>query len=159
MDILGVIPARYASTRFPGKPLVDIAGKSMIQRVVEKCLASKVFRKVVVATDDERIYDHVEALGYNVVRTSADHLSGTERCHEALKMDEGSYDFLINVQGDEPFIAPEQIQQLASVLDRKSRRSAEIVRSRRNKIKDFNRFDEKRNRRLSLHSIKASPLV
>ena len=120
MDILGVIPARYASTRFPGKPLVDIAGKSMIQRVVEKCLASKVFKKVVVATDDERIYDHVEALGYNVVRTSADHLSGTERCHEALKMDEGSYDFLINVQGDEPFIAPEQIQQLASVLDRKS---------------------------------------
>lgn len=120
MDILGVIPARYASTRFPGKPLIDIEGKSMIQRVVEKCLASKVFKKVVVATDDERIFDHVESLGYHVVRTSAHHRSGTERCHEALKMDAGGYDFLINIQGDEPFIAPEQIQLLASILDRKT---------------------------------------
>ena len=120
MDILGVIPARYASTRYPGKPLIDIAGKSMIQRVVEKALASKVFKKVVVATDDERIYQHVEELGYNVVRTRADHVSGTERCHEALQQDASGYDFLINIQGDEPFIAPEQIQLLASVLDRKT---------------------------------------
>ncbi len=120
MDIIGVIPARYASTRFPGKPLIDIAGKSMIQRVVEKALASKVFKKVVVATDDERIYDHVASLGFTVVRTSATHLSGTERCYEALRLDDSSYDFLINIQGDEPFIAPEQIQLLASMLDRKT---------------------------------------
>jgi len=106
MDIIGIIPARYASTRFPGKPLVDIAGKTMIQRVVEQCKKSKALKKVIVATDDERIFDHVTSLGHEVYRTSADHKNGTERCHEALKLVNGSYDFVINIQGDEPFIDP-----------------------------------------------------
>jgi 3-deoxy-manno-octulosonate cytidylyltransferase (CMP-KDO synthetase) len=115
--------------------LIDINGKSMIQRVVEKCVESQVFKKVIVATDDERIYDHVEALGYNVVLTSADHKSGTERCHEALKMDAGGYDFLINVQGDEPFISPDQIQLLASILNRNTEIATLIKRI--DKIEDL----------------------
>ncbi|WMN11700.1 3-deoxy-manno-octulosonate cytidylyltransferase [Marivirga salinae] len=120
MDIIGIIPARYASTRFPGKPLVDIAGKSMIQRVIEQCKKSKVLKKVIVATDDERIFDHVKSLGYEVYMTSPDHKNGTERCHEALKLIGGSYDFVINIQGDEPFIDPQQIDLLGSIINRKT---------------------------------------
>lgn len=120
MDIIGIIPARYASTRFPGKPLIDIAGKTMIQRVVEQCKKSRVLKKVIVATDDERIFDHVKGLGHEVYRTSAEHKNGTERCHEALKLVRESYDFVINIQGDEPFINPQQIELLASVLNRKA---------------------------------------
>ncbi|WKV10685.1 3-deoxy-manno-octulosonate cytidylyltransferase [Marivirga harenae] len=120
MDIIGIIPARYASTRFPGKPLVDIAGKTMIQRVVEQCKKSKALKKVIVATDDKRIFDHVEKLGHEVYMTSPDHKNGTERCHEALKLVSGNYDFAINIQGDEPFIDPQQIELLASILNRKT---------------------------------------
>jgi 3-deoxy-manno-octulosonate cytidylyltransferase (CMP-KDO synthetase) len=120
MDIIGIIPARYASTRFPGKPLVDIAGKTMIQRVIEQCNKSTVLKKVIVATDDKRIFDHVKGLGHEVYMTSPDHKNGTERCHEALKLDVGSYDFVVNIQGDEPFIDPQQIELLVSVLDRKT---------------------------------------
>ncbi|WMN06183.1 3-deoxy-manno-octulosonate cytidylyltransferase [Marivirga arenosa] len=120
MDIIGIIPARYASTRFPGKPLADIGGKTMIQRVIEQCKKSEVLKKVIVATDDERIFNHVKELGHDVYMTSADHKNGTERCHEALKLEGGSYDFVINIQGDEPFIEPEQIKLLASILDRKT---------------------------------------
>lgn len=120
MDIIGIIPARYASTRFPGKPLVDIAGKTMIQRVVEQCKKSGSLKKVIVATDDDRIFDHVKGLGHEVYMTSPDHKNGTERCHEALQLDGGNYDFVINIQGDEPFIDPDQIALLASVLDRKT---------------------------------------
>lgn len=120
MDIIGIIPARYGSSRFPGKPLVDIAGKTMIQRVVEQCKASGTLKKVIVATDDQRIFDHVKSLGHQVYMTSPDHKSGTERCHEALKLDGGNYDFVINIQGDEPFIDPEQIKLLASIFDRKT---------------------------------------
>lgn len=114
MKILIVIPARYASTRFPGKPLVDIGGKSMIRRVYEQ--ARKTSHEVVVATDDERIKTHVEEFG-NVMMTSPHHASGTDRCHEAAK----NYpsDYIINLQGDEPFIDPSQINLLASVLDGK----------------------------------------
>lgn len=120
MDIIGIIPARYASTRFPGKPLVDIAGKTMIQRVVEQCKKSKALTKVIVATDDQRIYDHIKRLGHEVYMTKPEHKNGTERCHEALQLDGGNYDYVINIQGDEPFIDPEQIDLLASILDRKT---------------------------------------
>lgn len=120
MDIIGIIPARYASTRFPGKPLIDIAGKTMIQRVVEQCKKSKVLKKVIVATDDERIFNHVKELGHEVYMTSPDHKNGTERCHEALKLVKGSFDFVINIQGDEPFIDPQQIDLLAGILNRKT---------------------------------------
>jgi 3-deoxy-manno-octulosonate cytidylyltransferase (CMP-KDO synthetase) len=120
MDIIGIIPARYASTRFPGKPLIDIGGKSMIQRVVEQCKKSKNLKKVIVATDDSRIFEHVTALGHDVFMTKSEHKNGTERCHEALILDGGSYDFVMNIQGDEPFIDPQQIDLLASILNRKT---------------------------------------
>ncbi len=114
--IVGIIPARYASTRFPGKPLIDIRGKSMIQRVYEQASKSSSLDKVVVATDDERIKEHVLAFGGYVVMTTEDHPSGTDRCWDALQQVEGKYDYVINIQGDEPFIDPSQIDTLAAVL-------------------------------------------
>lgn len=120
MDIIGIIPARFASTRFPGKPLIDIGGKTMIQRVIEQCKSSKVLKKVIAATDDQRILEHVQSLGHEIYMTDESHRTGTERCFEALKLEGGSYDFVINIQGDEPFIDPKQIELLASLLDRKT---------------------------------------
>jgi 3-deoxy-manno-octulosonate cytidylyltransferase (CMP-KDO synthetase) len=117
MRILGVIPARYASTRFPAKPLADIAGKSMIQRVYTQASLSEKINKVVVATDDQRIFDHVASFNGSVCMTSPDHASGTDRCYEALKLQAEKYDYVINIQGDEPFISPKQIDLLAELLD------------------------------------------
>jgi 3-deoxy-manno-octulosonate cytidylyltransferase (CMP-KDO synthetase) len=117
MRILGVIPARYASTRFPAKPLVDIAGKSMIERVYHQVKKSKAISDVIVATDDQRIFDHVLSFSGLVCMTSVDHQSGTDRCFEALSLQFKEYDYVINVQGDEPFIAPQQIDLLASLLN------------------------------------------
>jgi len=105
-----IIPARYSSTRFPGKPLVDIGGKTMIQRVYEQ--ASKVLADVYVATDDQRIFDTVLAFGGKAIMTSDQHKSGTDRCYEAFTKLEEWFDVVINVQGDEPFIQPEQIIEL-----------------------------------------------
>lgn len=113
--MLIVIPARFASTRFPGKPLVDIQGKSMIQRVYEQARACKRAGKVIVATDDERIFQHVQAFGGLVEMTKATHPSGTDRCAEVAKRHPEAT-FVINVQGDEPFIHPEQIDFLAETL-------------------------------------------
>src|SRR4051812_42213251 len=104
MKIIGIIPARYASTRFPGKPLVDIAGKSMIQRVYEQAKKSVHLAAVVVATDDARIEQHVKAFGGEVVMTGDQHQSGTDRCFEAMKIFAAPADVIINIQGDEPFI-------------------------------------------------------
>jgi 3-deoxy-manno-octulosonate cytidylyltransferase (CMP-KDO synthetase) len=120
MKILGIIPSRYASTRFPAKSLVDIAGKSMVQRVVEQVLKSTLITDVVVATDDQRIFDHVKEFGGNVCMTASDHQSGTDRCQEALQGQRDVYDYVINIQGDEPFIQPSQIDQLAQLLDGKT---------------------------------------
>ncbi len=114
--IVALIPARYASTRFPGKPLADIQGKSMIQRVYEQASRSKLVDEVVVATDDARIAEHVVSFGGKVVITRADHPSGTDRCYEALTLLDTPYQYVINIQGDEPFIDPEQIDELAAVL-------------------------------------------
>jgi 3-deoxy-manno-octulosonate cytidylyltransferase (CMP-KDO synthetase) len=114
--ILGVIPARYASSRFPGKALASIAGTSMIERVYQQAIQSKLISKTVVATDDKRIEDHVKSFGGEVVMTSVDHPSGTDRCFEALQKTAGDFDFVINVQGDEPFIDPVQIDELAEML-------------------------------------------
>lgn len=119
-SILGIIPARYASTRFPGKPLIDILGKSMIQRVYEQAKKSSSLTEVIVATDDERIYKHVESFGGKAAYTKVDHPSGTDRCYEALLNSQGNYDYVINIQGDEPFIDPSQIDTLASVCDGKT---------------------------------------
>jgi 3-deoxy-manno-octulosonate cytidylyltransferase (CMP-KDO synthetase) len=120
MSILGIIPARYASTRFPAKPLAVMAGKSMIRRVYEQAKKSKSLSKVVVATDHEEILNHVIAFGGEVCMTSAQHASGTDRCYEVLSKENSSFDYVINIQGDEPFIAPEQIDLLASLLDGKT---------------------------------------
>ena len=120
MNILGIIPARYASSRFPGKPLVDINGRSMILRVYDQALLSGVFREVIVATDDERIFNHVAEAGYQALMTSAAHRSGTDRCLEAAEIREQmlgkNFDHIINIQGDEPFIHPDQIRKVAAIL-------------------------------------------
>ncbi len=114
--ITGIIPARYASTRFPGKPLIDIQGKSMLQRVYEQAAKSKLLSYLVVATDDERIAEHVKKFGGNVVITSAHHPSGTDRCWDALQQLNNNFTYVINIQGDEPFIEPDQIDELAAIL-------------------------------------------
>lgn len=116
MKILGIIPARYASTRFPGKPLTIINGKSMIQRVYEQSMKSKLLSDVVVATDDQRIYDAVNAFGGKVMMTSTEHNSGTDRCCEIVEKINDKYDAVVNIQGDEPFINPEQINQIAELI-------------------------------------------
>jgi 3-deoxy-manno-octulosonate cytidylyltransferase (CMP-KDO synthetase) len=116
MGIIGIIPARYASTRFPAKPLVEIEGKSMIQRVYEQAKKSKYLSKVVVATDHPLIYEHVQTFG-EACMTREDHASGTDRCFEALKKQQERFDYVVNIQGDEPFIHPAQIDLLADTLD------------------------------------------
>lgn len=108
MKTLGIIPARYASTRFPGKPLIDIEGKSMIQRVYEQASKANLVDEVIVATDDERIFDHVKGFRGLVEMTDIKHRSGTDRCAEVAKRHQ-EFDFVINIQGDEPFIDPAQI--------------------------------------------------
>jgi 3-deoxy-manno-octulosonate cytidylyltransferase (CMP-KDO synthetase) len=113
--VLGIIPARFSSTRFPGKPLVMIQGKSMIQRVYEQAIGSEQLALAVVATDDQRIFDHVVAFGGKVVMTSTDHVSGTDRCAEVARL-YPEMSFVLNIQGDEPFIMPEQIDLLAKTL-------------------------------------------
>ena len=118
--ILGVIPARYPSSRFPGKPLVQILGKSMIQRVYEQAKKSDKLADVVVATDDQRIADHVHSFGGQAVMTLAEHPSGTDRCFEVLQKAGKAYEYIINIQGDEPFIDPSQIDLLAAVCDGKT---------------------------------------
>ncbi|TAE30201.1 MAG: 3-deoxy-manno-octulosonate cytidylyltransferase [Cytophagales bacterium] len=117
MKILGIIPARYASTRFPAKALADINGKSMVQRVYEQAQKADSLSRVVVATDDEQIYNHVTNFGGEVVMTGTHHQSGTDRCQEALVASGESFDYVVNIQGDEPFIQPRQIDLLTSVLD------------------------------------------
>lgn len=117
LRILGIIPARYASSRLPGKPLVDIAGRSMVMRVWDQARQARSLSDVVVATDDERILDHVHSLGGQAVMTSPDHPSGTDRCHEALlKMGVDRFNAVVNIQGDEPFIVPDQIDELCAAL-------------------------------------------
>jgi 3-deoxy-manno-octulosonate cytidylyltransferase (CMP-KDO synthetase) len=125
--IIGIIPARYASTRLPGKPLIDIAGKSMIQRVYEQASKSKSLSKVVVATDDVRIFDHVVAFGGEAVMTKEEHPSGTDRCWEALQKVGSEHQYVINIQGDEPFIDPQQIDSLAEILDGETELATQII--------------------------------
>lgn len=126
MKFVGIIPARYSSSRFPGKPLADMAGKTMIQRVYEQ--VKLVLDDVWVATDDVRILDAVEAFGGKAVMTSADHRSGTDRCKEAYEKIEKTFDVVINVQGDEPFIQPRQIEELKSCFNSKDVELATLVK-------------------------------
>jgi 3-deoxy-manno-octulosonate cytidylyltransferase (CMP-KDO synthetase) len=128
LKILGIIPARYGSTRFPGKPLVEIKGKSMIQRVVEQASAAQALCDVVVATDDERIVEHVENFGGKVVLTSADHPSGTDRCWEAYTKWGGQADAVLNIQGDEPFVHPSQIDTLCALIAKPGAQVATLIK-------------------------------
>lgn len=134
MKYFGIIPARYASTRFPGKPLAEIGAKTVIRRVYEQ--ACKVLDPVVVATDDDRIYDAVEAFGGKVMMTRADHKCGTDRCLEAYlgittpswREQNDTDTVVINIQGDEPFIQPEQIETLMRCFDKEDTQIATLVR-------------------------------
>ena len=126
LKFIVVIPARYASTRFPAKPLALLGGKPVIQRVYEQ--VSGVVENVVVATDDERIYSAVEAFGGRVVMTSTNHKSGTDRCWEAYQKQGEEYDVVINVQGDEPFIAHSQLRAIMACFDDETTDIATLVK-------------------------------
>lgn len=129
-DFLGIIPARYQSTRFPGKPLADITGKPMIQWVYER--ATSILEHVIIATDDVRIKDTVDNFGGEVVMTSNTHRSGTGRCAEALQLislkAEKSYSAVINIQGDEPFIKAEQIKSIIDCFEDKETQIATLIK-------------------------------
>ncbi len=128
MKVLGIIPSRYGSSRFPGKPLIDLKGKSMIQRVYEQAKKCSAFTSVVVATDDERIYNHVIEFGGKVIMTSSYHQSGTERCGEVIE-EWNDFDIVVNIQGDEPLIRPEQLTDLIAVFEDESVEIATIVKA------------------------------
>lgn len=129
MNVLGIIPARYASTRLEGKPLVDICGKPMIQRVYEQ--AKKALDHVLIATDEKRIEEVVKEFGGNVVMTSSEHTTGTNRCLEAFEIfkeqSEIQFDVVLNIQGDEPLLAPSQIKALISCFDTADTEMATLV--------------------------------
>ncbi len=126
MKFIAIIPARYASTRFPGKPLVDMRGKTMIQRVYEQ--VSSCLSAVYVATDDARICQAVHDFGGRAVMTSETHRSGTDRCWEAYERIGGGEDVIINIQGDEPFIQPRQIEAIMACFDTPSTQIATLVK-------------------------------
>ncbi len=130
MKFIGIIPSRYASTRFPGKPLADINGKTMIERVYEQ--AKKALEYVYVATDDERIAEEVRRFGGKVVMTSENHRSGTDRLAEAIDIIQNerneNFDVVINIQGDEPFIQPEQIEEIKSCFDNEKTEIATLIK-------------------------------
>lgn len=131
MNFLALIPARYASSRFPGKPLADIHGKPMIRRVYERCIT--VFgTDCYVATDDLRIEEAVQAFGGQVIMTSAEHRSGTDRCAEALDAAERltgrTFDIVVNIQGDEPFIATGQLEQIRNCFTDPTTQIATLVK-------------------------------
>ena len=127
MKALGIIPARLASTRFPGKPLIDIGGKTMIRRVYEQASKSSYLDKVIVATDDERIYDHILSFGGLAEMTASTHQSGTDRCAE-VALNHSDYDIYINIQGDEPFIDPIQIDLVCQCFEQDGVNLATLVK-------------------------------
>ena len=126
MKFIAIIPARYASTRFPGKPLAMLGGKTMIQRVYEQVVG--VLDDAVVATDDERIYEAVKAFGGKVEMTSTAHRSGTDRCYEAYCKQGKEYDVVVNVQGDEPFIQAAQLEALKACFENPETDIATLVK-------------------------------
>ena len=149
MKVVGIIPSRYNSSRFPGKPLVDILGKSMIQRVYDQSQKCSLLNKVIVATDDERISFHIKSFGGDVMMTSKNHENGTDRCGEVIRNLKEYYDIVVNIQGDEPFIEPDQITQLVKMFENTNIHIASLAKkidnyeayTDNNKVKVF--FDEK----------------
>lgn len=126
MKYIGIIPARYASTRFPAKPLAMLGGKPVIQRVYEQ--VAGVLDEAYVATDDERIENAVKAFGGKVVMTSVNHKSGTDRCYEAYTKVGRGFDVVVNIQGDEPFIQPSQLNAIKTCFDDPSTQIATLVK-------------------------------
>ncbi len=141
MKVIGVIPSRYESSRFPGKPLIDLDGKSMIQRVYEGVSQSSKIDKLVVATDDQRIANEVKSFGGNVMMTSSEHVSGTERCIEIAENIE-DFDILINIQGDEPMVDVTQIEQLIESFNDRSVQIATLASKNvsSDELKNLNRI-------------------
>lgn len=117
MKFIGIIPARYHSKRLPGKPLIDLLGKTMIERVVNQCKASQYLSRVIVGTEDERIVKAVSNFGGEVLLTSSQHHNGTNRCLEVYQTIQKKYDYIINIQGDEPLISPKQIDSLCAYIE------------------------------------------
>jgi 3-deoxy-manno-octulosonate cytidylyltransferase (CMP-KDO synthetase) len=143
MQFIGIIPARYNSTRFPGKPLALINGKTMIQRVYEQVIKTDVLTDVFIATDDNRIEKHIKEFGGKVIMTSLDHKSGTDRCFEAAfhvkpEIDIKENDVIINIQGDEPYINPLQIKQVVDCFQNEEVRIATLLKKIDNKDDLFN---------------------
>lgn len=138
INIIGIIPSRYNSTRFPGKPLVDIDGKSMIQRVYEQAQKVTSFSKIIVATDDVRIEEHVKSFGGDVMMTSTEHQSGTDRCGEVVRKLKENYDVVVNIQGDEPFIQPEQLEKLITAFGDEKTQIATLAIKLKNSDDIFN---------------------
>ncbi|HOY37916.1 MAG: 3-deoxy-manno-octulosonate cytidylyltransferase [Bacteroidales bacterium] len=140
MKFIAIIPARYGSKRFPGKPLALINGKIMVQRVYEQAL--KAFEFVYVATEDTRIFDAVNSFGGNVVMTSKKHRSGTDRCAEAIRIISDtlktSFDVVVNIQGDEPFIQIEQLNEIKKCFRSKSTQIATLIKPINNQDDIFN---------------------
>lgn len=139
MKILGLIPARYASTRFEGKPLADINGKCMIQRVYEQALKADRLSDVIVATDDERIANAVRSFNGNVAITSVNHRSGTDRCCEVIQHLDNEFDAVVNIQGDEPFINPSQINHIAELISEENTQIASLCKLIKDKNELFSR--------------------
>lgn len=128
MQVVAIIPARFASTRFPGKPLVDIGGKTMIHRVYEQVQKAKGISHIIIATDDIRIENEARRINAEVLMTSPEHKSGTDRCAEVVNTLFENFDAVINIQGDEPFIHPEQIEQVAQQLINPKTQIASLAR-------------------------------
>lgn len=116
MKVIGIIPARHDSSRFPGKPLANILGKSMIERVYEQCKKCELLSDVIVATDNEGILNHIQSFGGKAMMTSKGHLSGTDRCNEVVQKLTENYDVIVNIQGDEPYINPNQIKEIIELF-------------------------------------------
>lgn len=138
MKIVAIIPARYASTRFPGKPLEMIGEHSMIQRVYQQACACPHVHDVIIATDDKRIYDHVSSWGGKVVMTSPDHVSGTDRCLEAYLVNHCTHEIVLNVQGDEPFLDPKAISELTELFSDPQCNTGTLVRKIQSQEELFN---------------------
>ena len=141
MKVIGIIPSRYESTRFPGKPLINLAGKTMIQRVYEGVSRSQLIDRVIVATDDQRIFSEVKSFGGEVMMTSTQHQTGTDRCIEIVN-EVDQCDIAINIQGDEPLVNADKIDEMVESFADSSVQIATLASSNitRDEIENFNRI-------------------
>jgi 3-deoxy-manno-octulosonate cytidylyltransferase (CMP-KDO synthetase) len=128
MKVIGIIPARYASSRFPGKPLAMIDGVSMLKRVYDQAKKAKSLDEIVIATDDTRIMEHAASFGAKAVMTKAEHPSGTDRCYEAYVLSGKKQEYILNIQGDEPFLDPQQIDSICALCDGKTEIATQMIK-------------------------------